>query len=1221
MPKFSHLHCHTQFSLLDGAASIPAMMAKAAVDGQAAIAITDHGNMFGAFKFVAEAKKHGIKPIIGCEFYVVEDRFQKNFTKEQKDKRYHQLLLAKNEIGYKNLSKLCSLGYIDGLYSKWPRVDKELIKQYSEGLIATTCCIGAEVPQTILHKGEEAGEKVFLQWLDVFGEDYFIELQRHQIEDIDGTGWSQEKLNQLLLKWSVKYNVPAIATNDSHYVDEEDANAHDILLCVNTGELQATPKGKGENYGVKGTRFGFPNNEFYFKTTAQMEQLFKDVPQVIDNTNIIVDRINTPNLERDVLLPNFTLPAGFTDQGEYLRYLTFEGARKRYGEISAHVEERLNFELETIISSGYPGYFLIVQDFTTAARQLGVAVGPGRGSAAGSAVAYCVGITNVDPIKYELLFERFLNPERVSMPDIDIDFDDEGRQKVIDYVVDKYGKNQVAQIITYGSMAAKSALKDVGRVQNVPLSEVTAVTKSFPDHLSATLNKVLKDGGVEDKLKAMLNGEQILKAEEFRKLASGNNYIATMIKEAKKLEGSIRNTGVHACGIIITPSDLKEHIPVGVSKDSDLLLTQYDNSVVEKAGLLKMDFLGLKTLSIIKDAVNLIKQGHGVEIEPDELPLDDAKTYELFQKGATDAIFQFESPGMKKHLRALKPDKFEDLIAMNALYRPGPMEYIPNFIARKHGREKVEYDVPEMEEFLKETYGITVYQEQVMLLSQKMAGFTKGQADSLRKAMGKKIIAMMDQLYPLFIEGCRNNGLDVKKVEKVWKDWEAFASYAFNKSHSTCYALLAYQTAYLKAHYPAEFMAAVLGRNMNDISKVTFFMDECRRLRIPVLGPDINESNVKFAVNKKGEIRFALSAIKGVGEAAVEGIVEERKNGPFKSIFDLTKRANLRTVNKKSLESLAYGGAFDCFDQFHRGQYFTQDQTDNQTLLEKAIKYGNSVQSSDSSNQNSLFGDAIEVQIVEPNITPTPEWTSIEKLNFEKEVVGIYISGHPLDTYKIELESFSNCNTSEIENLKNSNLRLGGIVSKSNTRFTKKGNKFCSFTIEDYAGSAEFMLFGKDYLEFGKFVEEVGTLIFISGRYQNRQYGNQDEFEFKVQNIEMLSEVKDKRAENVFISFDLEQISTDFIEGIENILSDYPGKFGVKIKINTEKDGEKISLDFSSKFRINITQEIFDRIDAFTDINYSLSKEGLNKVKETPIKADIVSDEIEELEMIEDESE
>lgn len=1190
MPKFSHLHCHTQFSLLDGAASIPDMIAKAKADEQAAVAITDHGNMFGAFKFVAEAKKQGIKPIIGCEFYVVEDRFRKSFTKGDKDKRYHQLLLAKNEIGYKNISKLCSLGYIEGLYSKWPRVDRELIKQYKEGLIATTCCIGAEVPQTIIQKGEAEGEKVFLEWLDIFGENYFIELQRHNIPNLDGSGLSQEDVNQILIKWSKKYNVPVIATNDSHYVNEEDANAHDILLCVNTGELQTTPVGKGENYNQKGTRFGFPNQDFYFKKTHEMEKLFSDIPEAIDNTNLIVDMVNTPNLERDVLLPNFTMPEKFTSQDDYLKFLTFEGAKKRYGEIQSHVEERLNFELEVIKKSGYAGYFLIVQDFTNVAKKLQVAVGPGRGSAAGSAVAYCIGITNVDPIKYDLLFERFLNPERVSMPDIDIDFDDDGRQKVIDYVVDKYGKDQVAKIVTYGSMAAKSALRDVGRVMDVPLSEVNVVTKTFPDHLSATLNKVLKDGGVDEGLKAKMNNDQLQNAEEFRKLAAKNDAIGKMIKEAKKLEGSIRNTGVHACGVIITPDDIKEYIPVGVAKDSDLLLTQYDNSVVEKAGLLKMDFLGLKTLSIIKDAVKIIKEVHDKDIDVDALSLEDEKTYQLFQKGATDGIFQFESPGMKKHLRALKPDKFEDLIAMNALYRPGPMEYIPNFIARKHGKEKVEYDLPEMEEHLKETYGITVYQEQVMLLSQKMAGFTKGQADSLRKAMGKKIIAMMNELHPLFLEGCKKNGLDLTKVEKVWKDWEAFASYAFNKSHSTCYALLAYQTAYLKAHYPAEFMAAVLGRNMNDITKVTFFMNECKRLKVPVLGPDINESNVKFTVNKKGQIRFALSAIKGVGEAAVESIVEERKNGHFETLFDLTKRANLRTVNKRSFENLAYAGAFDCFETYHRAQYFHKDPEDGLTLIEKAIKFGSNVQGATLTSQNSLFGDAVEVQIVEPSIPDSEEWTLIEKLNHEKDVVGIYISGHPLDSYKLEMKSFCNSNTQNFKDKKNATITMGGIISKTSTRFTKKGNKFCNFTLEDFDGSTEIFLFGKDYIEFSNYVESVGALVYLTAKYQKRPYGNTDEYELKVTNIELLEEVKEKLTEGIKIYMDAEKITEDLIEEMKDILVAHPGKHSLRLSLRDRLKKENIEVEFSSNMRIAIDSELFEKIEEIPEIAFEIIK-------------------------------
>lgn len=1186
MPQFSHLHCHTQFSLLDGAASIPDMIAKAKADGQSAVAITDHGNMFGAFKFVAEAKKHGIKPIIGCEFYVVEDRFQKSFTKEKKDKRYHQLILAKNEVGYRNLSKLCSLGYIEGLYSKWPRIDKDLLKQYSEGLIATSCCIGAEIPQTIIHKGEEAGEKVFLEWLDIFGDDYFIELQRHNIEDLDGTGVSQEDVNQVLLKWSEKYKVPAIATNDSHYVEEEDANAHDILLCVNTGELQTTPIGKGENFRAKGTRFGFPNQEFFFKTTAQMEQVFSDVPQVLENTQIIVDRINTPSLERDVLLPNFTLPQGFQTQSEYLRYLTFEGAKKRYGEITANVEERLNFELKVIDDSGYPGYFLIVQDFTSAARKMGVSVGPGRGSAAGSAVAYCIGITNVDPIKYDLLFERFLNPERVSMPDIDIDFDDEGRQQVIDFVVDKYGKNQVAQIITYGSMAAKMSLRDVGRVLDVPLSEVDRVSKSFPDHLSATLNKVLADGGVQPKLQGKLNSDQKQKAEEFRKLAAGNDNIAKMIQEAKKLEGSIRNTGVHACGVIITPDDITKYLPMTVAKDSDLLLTQFDNSVVEKAGLLKMDFLGLKTLSIIKDAIRIVKERKGIEIIQDDIPLDDAKTFELFQKGLTNGIFQFESPGMKKHLRNLKPDKFEDIIAMNALYRPGPMEYIPNYIARKHGKEKIEYDIPAMEDNLKETYGITVYQEQVMLLSQKLAGFTKGQADSLRKAMGKKIKAMMDELYPKFIEGCVANGHEQKAVEKVWKDWEAFAEYAFNKSHSTCYAVLAFQTAYLKANHPAEFMAAVLGHNMNDIKKVTFFMEECKRLKIPVLGPDVNESSKRFTVNKKGKIRFALSAIKGVGEAAVDAIIEERANGVYQDIFDFTSRVNLRAVNKKSMESLATAGAFDEFEDCHRAHFLTPDPTDNATLTEKAIKFGNSLQNSQLTAQNSLFGEMGNVDIVPPKIHQVEEYGLIEKLNKEKELIGIYLTGHPLDTFALEVKSYATASTANYKNKPNQVVKIAGIISSCNSRFTKKGTKFCNFVLEDYEGSMEVFLFGKDYVEFSKFVEIIGNMVFITGKYQQRPY-NPDEYEFKITSIELLAEIKDQLTEGITVQIPLPQLDEVMVENVLALVESHPGKHYLNLEvINEEK--HRINLYSKSK-KVNVSQEFIEELEELLDVPYRLN--------------------------------
>ncbi len=1183
MSEFCHLHCHTQFSLLDGAASIPGMISKAKADGQKAVAITDHGNMFGAFKFVAEAKAQGILPIVGCEFYVVEDRFQKTFTGGKKDKRYHQLLLAKNMDGYRNLSKLCSLGYIDGLYSKFPRIDMELIRQYKDGLIATTCCIGATIPQAIIHKGEEEAEKLFLEWLDLFGEDFYIELQRHHIHDLDGTGVSQEDVNQVLIKWSKKHNVPVIATNDSHYVEEEDANAHDILLCVNTGDKQATPKGHG-----KGFRFGFPNDNFYFKTTEEMMNLFGDIPEAVENTVMVAEKIQEANLARDILLPAYQLPDGFETQDDYLRYLTFEGAKRRYGEVTAEIAERLDFELKVIADSGYPGYFLIVQDFTSTARKQGVSVGPGRGSAAGSAVAYCIGITNVDPIKYDLLFERFLNPERVSMPDIDIDFDDEGRQRVIDYVVDKYGRNQVAQIITYGSMAAKSSIRDVGRVLDLPLPEVDKITKAFPDNLSASLNGVLADGGVSDKLKSKLNNQQKQDAEEFRKLAAKDDLVAKTIQQAKRLEGSVRNTGIHACGVIITPDDITNYVPVTVNKDSDLFVTQFDNSVVEDAGLLKMDFLGLRTLTIIKDAIKIIEKNHDVKIDPDDLDLDDAMTYELFQRGETNGVFQFESPGMQKHLKSLHPNQFEDLIAMNALYRPGPMEYIPEFIARKHGKKEVLYDLPIMEENLKETYGITVYQEQVMLLSQKMANFTKGQADSLRKAMGKKKKDILDKMYPMFLEGCKSNDLDEKKVAKVWKDWEAFASYAFNKSHSTCYAFVAFQTAYLKAHYPAEYMAAVLTHNMNDIKKVTFFMEECRRLRIPVLGPDVNESRTKFTVNKKGEVRFALTAIKGVGGAAVEALIQEREeNGEYKSIFDLTRRANLRAVNKKAIESLAIAGAFDCFEGIHRGQYFNIKPGDSQTVIENAIKHGQTHQSQQNANQNSLFGGTEAALPEDPKIPVSEPWTDLEQLQKEKEMVGVYISGHPLDAYKLEIQTFTDVGLESLEPVQGRTVRFAGIISSAQTRFAKSGDKYCRFTIEDYTGSMEFMLFKEDYLNFGKYVEHPGNMVHITGTYE-LPWRDATDLRFKIKGISLLSEVKEKFSKQLHIHFNASQVNDAFIEQMDELFAEHTGELDLRVTISDDSLEKPISF-LSRKYRVNVSQDLLERLEGDLNVAYRLN--------------------------------
>ncbi|HZI53416.1 MAG TPA: DNA polymerase III subunit alpha, partial [Chitinophagaceae bacterium] len=974
-------------------------------------------NMFGAFEFVAEAYKHKddkgnlkIKPVVGCEFYITTNRHQKTFTKDQKDQRYHQILLAKNEQGYKNLVKLTSLGFIEGMYSKYPRVDKELILQYHQGLIATTCCLGASVPQAILRKGEAEGENEFKWWLNVFQEEYYVELQRHGMPE-------QDKVNEVLVRLAGKYNVKIIASNDSHYVDQSDFNAHDILLCINTGEKIATPALRDfadDDVNVKGKRFAFPNDQFYFKTTEEMTKVFDDLPQAIDNTNEIVDKIELLNLKRDILLPFFQVPAAFTSQDEYLEHITWEGAKHRYKEITPELDERIRFELFTIKTMGFAGYFLIVSDFIKAGRDIGVFIGPGRGSAAGSVVAYCTGITNIDPIKYNLLFERFLNPDRKSMPDIDTDFDDEGRQKVIDYVVDKYGKNQVAQIITYGTMAARSSIKDVARVLDLSLPESNALAKLVPERPGVELRRVLhapmktRDGEKSLEEKEGLGGDDFENVKKLREIYSQENtLLSKVLHEAERLEGSVRNTGIHAAGIIIAPKDLTDLIPVAISKDSPLWVTQIEGNVIEESGVIKMDFLGLKTLTIIKNALQLIRQNHGVDINIDEIPLDDPKTFELYQHAATIGTFQFESPGMQKYLRELKPDKFGDLIAMNALYRPGPMAYIPNYIYRKHGREPITYDLPEMQEYLEETYGITVYQEQVMLLAQKLAGFSKGDADVLRKAMGKKQISVLNKMKAQFIEGAKANSLPVDILEKIWVDWEAFAQYAFNKSHSTCYAYVAYQTAYLKAHYPAEYMAAVLN-NAGSIEKITFFMEECKRMGIKVLGPDINESLKGFAVNKAGEIRFGLGGLKGVGEAAVESIIMERKkSGSFVNIFDFIKRINQRTVNKKTLESLAYAGGFDCFPEHHRAQYFAAAEGETVNGLERVIKYGQVISTQNANTANTLFGDLpITMEIPPPRIPDCNPWPLTVQLDFEKEVTGMFLSGHPLDNYRFEMKHY-----------------------------------------------------------------------------------------------------------------------------------------------------------------------------------------------------------------------
>ena len=1191
--KFSHLHVHTQFSLLDGAASIKNLYKKAIANNMPALAISDHGNMFGAFEFVKEAYNHKnsdgslkVKPIVGCEFYITKDRHRKTFNKEEKDPRHHQILLAKNETGYKNLVKLTSLGFIEGMYSKYPRIDKELIHKYHEGLIATTCCLGALVPQTILKQGEAEGENEFKWWLNIFQQDYYVELQRHGIPD-------QDKVNEVLLKFAKKYNVKVIASNDSHYVDQKDFNAHDILLCINTGEKQSTPALReftDDDVLAKNKRFAFPNDQFYLKTGEEMTKVFQDIPEAIDNTNEIVDKVDLLDLKREILLPFFEVPANFKSQDEYLEHLTWTGARERYKILTPESEERLQFELGIIRKMGFAGYFLIVSDFIKAGRDMGVFIGPGRGSAAGSAVAYCIGITNIDPIKYNLLFERFLNPERKSMPDIDTDFDDEGRQKVLNYVVQKYGKNQVAQIITYGTMAAKSSIADVARVMDLPIAESRAISKLVPERPGINLKRLLhapftikeaKNGEKSLEEKEQLQGEDIENVKKLRQLYAGDDLHSKILHEAEVLEGSVRNTGIHASAIIIAPKDLTDLLPVATSKESELWMTQIEGGSIEEAGVIKMDFLGLKTLSILKTALHLIKQNHGVEIEIDNIPLDDEKAYRLYQLGDTNGTFQFESPGMQKHLRELKPDKFDDLIAMNALYRPGPMAYIPDYIDRKHGKKQVEYDLPDMEEHLKETYGITVYQEQVMLLSQKLAGFSKGDADILRKAMGKKQKAVLDKMKVQFVEGATGKGHPKDKLEKIWTDWEAFAQYAFNKSHSTCYAFVAYQTAYLKAHYPSEYMAAVLN-HAGSIEKITFFMEECKKMGLIVLGPDINESQNGFAVNQKGEIRFGFSGLKGVGENAIENIIEERtKHGPYSSIFDLTKRVVQRSVNRKSLESLIYAGAFDCFKEFTRPQYFYTAPGDVQAL-DKIIKFGNVYQAQTTNSMNTLFGDMQMPDIQPPKLLPCEPWPLVVQLDYEKEVTGMYMSGHPLDNFKFEMQHYNITPLSEYNDFKAAvntfanpakQFRLAGLVVDAQHRLTKTGKNFGILTIEDYSGKSEFMLWSEDYVKYTNYLEK-GLIVLVEGGFRQRY--NTDQYEFRLAKIHLLETVKTTLTKQVILDVQPQFINEDFVNFIDANVKANPGKTALKLNITDTRNNYKVGMySLGGGFTMNDEMAVF----------------------------------------------
>ena len=1186
--KFSHLHNHTQYSLLDGASSIKKLFKKAVADNMPAVAITDHGNMFGVFDFVKEAKKYKddkgnlvVKPIVGCEFYLVENRHKQQFTKEQKDVRYHQLLLAKNKQGYKNLIRLCSLGFTEGLYGKYPRIDKELILQYHEGLIASTCCLGASVPRTILRDGPEAGEKEFKWWLDIFGEDYYVEIQRHDIPD-------QNKVNIELLRLAEKYHVKIIASNDSHYVEEEDSNAHDILLCVNTGELQSTPKMKefaDDDADAKNKRFAFYNNQFFFKNTEQMTQLFSDIPAAIDNTNEIVDKVELVSVTNDLLLPNFPVPEPFKSQEDYLEFLAFEGAKMRYKIFTPELDERLKFELGVIRKMGFAGYFLIVSDIIMSSKKLGVIVGPGRGSAAGSVVAYCIGITTIDPLKYNLLFERFLNPERASMPDIDTDFDDIGRGKVVEYIVNTYGKNQVAHIITYGTMAAKSSIKDVARVMDLPLEESNMLAKLVPDRPGTSLNEMLHISDKDLQKKDNITAEDVQNVMQLQGYYNGMDLKSTVLHEAEKLEGTVRNTGIHAAGIIIGPKDLMEIMPLCKQKDIDLYVTQFSGNVVEEAGAIKIDVLGLSNLSIIRDALILIKENHGVEIDIDTIPLDDAKTYKLYQEGDTEGTFQFASAGMKKYLKELKPDNIEDLIAMNALYRPGPIAYIPEFIERKHGRKEIVYDLPEMEDTLKETYGITVYQEQVMLLSQRLANFSKGDADILRKAMGKKQIDVLQKMKTRFLEGCTVNNHPLDKCEKIWTDWEAFAQYAFNKSHSTCYAYLAYQTAFLKANYLPEYMAALLNSQGN-IESVSQYMRECKKMGLKVQGPDVNESKKGFSVNREGVIRFGMGAIKGIGEAAVMEILAEReKAGHYEDVFDMVKRLSSRTVSKKTLESLIMAGGLDCFTTMHRGQYFLLPTGETQTNLEKIIRFGQQF-TSDTFTSNSLFGDVGMPEISLPKLHTTEEWTLTEKLEKEKEMVGIYISAHPLDSFQFEMSNYGFTSLADIEkeNLRKRQLRVAGYVSFAQHLISKKGTLWGKFKLIDFNGEHEFTLFKEDYLKFKDMLIQDNKIM-VTGTYQNR-WNDENQWEFKIHTMYLLEDVKKILTKRLNMTVELERLDSAFMTIIHKY-AETAGKCELGIQVVDKASGNAIRL-YTPIRKIELSDRFLDELTKLEGIVYNV---------------------------------
>ena len=1234
MEDFIHLHVHTYYSILDGQSPVEKLVDKAVANGMRGMAITDHGNMFGVKELynycnkingkLKEQGKEPFKPIFGCEMYVAR-RTKADRVKEKGDAGgYHLIVLAKNYHGYKNLIKLVSRAWVDGFYSK-PRTDRADLEKYHEDLIVCSACIAGEVPAKIL-KGDIPGAREAIEWYkSIFGDDYYLELQRHEVKDPNQranreTFPLQQRANKEILKLAKEYGIKVVCTNDCHFVDQENAEAHDHLLCLSTGKELNDP-----------TRMLYSKQE-WFKTREEMNEIFADVPEALSNTLEILDKVETYSIDHSPIMPFFPIPEEFgteeetrkrispeelfreftTDENgkeimsheeaekkikklggidklyrikfeaDYLAKLAYDGAKRLYGEpLSDEVYERVKFELHIMKTMGFPGYFLIVQDFINSAQdELGVMVGPGRGSAAGSVVAYCLGITKIDPIKYDLLFERFLNPDRISLPDIDTDFDDDGRGKVLEWVEDKYGHDKVAHIITYGTMATKNSIKDVARVEKLPLDISNRLCKAIPDKLP--------DGMKMNLTNAIKCVPELREAE-----ASANPQMANTIKYAKMLEGTVRGTGIHACGTIICRDAISDWVPVSTAEDKSdpghkLLATQYDGHVIEETGLIKMDFLGLSTLSIMKETVENIRLTHdGFTLDLDTIPIDDELTYKLYQEGRTIGTFQFESAGMQKYLRELRPTVFEDLIAMNALYRPGPMDYIPSFIARKNGKEPITYDIPCMEKYLKDTYGITVYQEQVMLLSRQLADFTRGESDALRKAMGKKKKAIVDAMKPKFIEGGKKNGHDPKVLEKIWGDWEKFASYAFNKSHATCYSWVAYQTAYLKAHYPAEFMAGNMSRCLNDITKITKLMSECQAMNIPCLGPDVNDSEQKFSANKKGEVRFGLSAIKGMGEAAATNIIAERhKNGQYKDIFDFVQRVNLSAVNRKAMESLALSGGFDSFG-IRREQYFAPNAKGD-TFVETLLRYGQVYQSEQSSMQNSLFGDMGGVEIQTPPVPDCEAWSTMELLKRERELVGIYLSAHPLDDYAVVLNHMCNLHCPQIGREMDKKafasieeLTFGGIVTSVSQRWTKTNKPFGIVTIEDFEGQGELALFGEDWTKWQSMLQEEYH-IYITAQCVQRFRNNPDAYDMVIKKIEFLSDVKEKSIEKFTVYMDSTMFNDAQLTDLETTLKNSTGNVPLYINIHDAKNNTNIQL-YSRNITVDVNKKLLTSLDEMAE--------------------------------------